>query len=139
MIGTMDAISWTNQLVFQNSLVSLIRIAQEAGAKVILSTTSIYGERKPGSNAYDQALSQFSEIIRNIAFSSNSGLSELYHDFSWYEYRYNIYPETGLYDSILTLDGYQLCRIGYSCSPNSHGNTLVANSVAKGMIQILSN
>ena len=102
---------------FDNGLRTLIGRIQKAGAKVILCTPSVIGEKYDGTNPLDAQLDKYADITRRIARDMDCGLCDLRRIFILHLQQYN---PNNLERGILTRDGVHLTR---------RGNTLVADSL----------
>ena len=97
----------------------MIEKIQENGAKVILCTPAVIGERTDHSNEQDGDLNQYSSVIRSLAKKHNTGLVDLRKLFLDYNLANNPQnKESG----ILTTDRVHL---------NAAGNKLVADAMAR--------
>jgi lysophospholipase L1-like esterase len=104
---------------FRNGLIELTKKILEAGAKVVLCTPSIIGEKRGGENPMDAMLDEYSEITRSVAEKQEVALCDLRKVFLQYESTYNSENvELGL----LTYDGVHL---------SDEGNRLVADEFIK--------
>ena len=98
---------------------AMIEKIQENGAKVILCTPAVIGERTDHSNEQDGDLNQYSNVIRSLAKKHNTGLIDLRKLFLDYNLANNPQnKESG----ILTTDRVHL---------NAAGNKLVADAMAR--------
>ena len=96
---------------------ALIKKIQDNGAKVILVTPAVIGEKKDGANEMDADLDKYSGAIREIAAKNNLPLCDLRKIFK----DYNIAKNTENKDKgILTTDGVHL---------NAQGNQAVATNL----------
>ncbi|MDH3252795.1 MAG: GDSL-type esterase/lipase family protein [Ignavibacteria bacterium] len=102
---------------FETGLRNIVRQIADTGARVILCTPSVVGEKYDGTNPLDPELDRYAAITRGIAKSMGCGLCDLRAIFLLHLGQFN--PDnrdTG----ILTRDGVHL---------NGRGNTLVAESL----------
>jgi lysophospholipase L1-like esterase len=99
---------------FYNALITKI---EAAGAKVIVCTPTVIGERKNNENAQDKDLNAYADIAKKVAASRNCMLVDLHKIFNDYINQNN--PQN-LEKGILTTDGVHL---------NDQGNQLVANAM----------
>jgi lysophospholipase L1-like esterase len=67
----------TPQDAFESGLYDVIGRIQKAGARVILCTPSVIGEKTDGSNPLDKMLETYAEISRNVAKKSAVTLIDL--------------------------------------------------------------
>lgn len=99
---------------FEAGLRSLIKRCNDAGARVILSTPSVIGEKNDGSNDLDKMLEEYSAISRKVAMETESTLLDLRAAFISNLKEYNVANQT---QGVLTTDGVHL---------NDAGNRFVA-------------
>jgi lysophospholipase L1-like esterase len=104
---------------YETGLREIITKIKASGAKVILCTPSVIGEKVKGSNPQDVMLDQYSLISRKVAYESNIKLCDLRSVFVSYLSKHN--PENSE-KGILTHDGVHL---------NDEGNRLVAKQIMK--------
>jgi lysophospholipase L1-like esterase len=85
-IGINDVWHWTigipgakgsTKEEFEAGLRNVIAKIRGAGAKVILCTPSVIGEKKAGANPEDAMLEEYSAISRRVAAETGSGLCDL--------------------------------------------------------------
>lgn len=108
---------------FEKFYMALIKKIQATGAKVVLATPAVIGERTDFSNELDGDLNRYSEIIRKIAKDNNCELADLRKVFLDYNLKNNPQnKESG----ILTTDRVHL---------NEAGNKLVAETLYKILIR----
>ncbi|MBN2416289.1 SGNH/GDSL hydrolase family protein [bacterium] len=123
-IGINDVWHWewgsgTGEDAYRSGLGELVRRIQAAGARVVLATPSVIGEKTDGSNRFDSMLDQYAAITRDIAGSTGARLLDLRQLFHAYLEEHNpADSETG----ILTRDGVHL---------NDNGNRFVAEQVMR--------
>jgi lysophospholipase L1-like esterase len=111
----------TTPEAFEAGLKEVIGKLQAAGARVILCTPSVIGEKKAGANPLDAKLDQFSDISRGVAKEMNLQLCDLRKAFVDYLAENNPNDkETG----ILTRDKVHL---------KPDGNKLVAETMLKSL------
>jgi len=113
-IGVNDVWHWqhnrgTTLDDFEAGLRNMIARIQVQGARVILCTPSVIGEKLEGGNAYDNMLDQYSHISRNIAHETDSQLLDLRRAFMLYLRSYNAHNEA---KGLLTTDGVHLNKNG---------------------------
>ncbi|KAF0201786.1 MAG: G-D-S-L family lipolytic [Bacteroidetes bacterium] len=101
---------------FEGFYRALIRKIQATGAKVVLCTPAVIGERTDFTNQLDGDLNKYSVTIRNLAAEFNCSLIDLRRAFLDYNLKNN--PEN-LEKGILTTDGVHL---------NEKGNRMVADA-----------
>jgi len=108
---------------YQNGLEDIIARIQGIGARVILCTPSVIGEKFDGTNPQDKMLDDYSEISRNVAKKTGSVVCDLRKDFVGYLRTHN--PENKEKE-VLTVDGVHL---------NDQGNRFVASEILKTLTQ----
>ncbi|MCA9036060.1 MAG: Dabb family protein [Planctomycetaceae bacterium] len=99
---------------YESGLKSLIKRCNDAGARVILATPSVIGEKADGSNDLDSMLEDYSAVSRKVAAETSTTLLDLRAAFVNHLKAYNIARES---KGILTTDGVHL---------NNEGNRFVA-------------
>lgn len=107
----------TSKEEFQQGLVRLIDKMQAAGARVVLCTASVIGEKTDGSNALDGMLDEYCEISRQVATEKQVQLLDLRKAFIDHLKQANADQKE---QGILTSDGVHL---------NGEGNQFVANQM----------
>jgi lysophospholipase L1-like esterase len=110
-------LSGTTKEKFEEGLKKLIDRIQSAGAKVILCTPSVIGEKNDGSNKYDAMLDAYSAVSRQVAQETGSALCDLRKAFTEY---LRINNPANAEKDILTTDGVHL---------NDAGNRFVAEKM----------
>lgn len=106
---------------FEAGLKDLLKRITEAGARVILCTPSVIGEKNGGANPQDAMLDEYSEISRKVATETKTPLVDLHKAFQDYLKANN--PDNKD-KGILTGDGVHL---------NEKGNKLVADELMKAL------
>jgi lysophospholipase L1-like esterase len=106
---------------FEGFYNALIKKIQAQGAKVILATPAVIGERNDFSNELDGDLNLYSNMIRNIAKKHNLPLVDLRTAFLDYNKSYN---KENKESGILTSDRVHL---------NDRGNQFVAEEMWKAI------
>jgi lysophospholipase L1-like esterase len=102
---------------FESGLGDLITRIQATGARVVLCTPSVIGEKKPGTNKLDEKLDEYAAIGRRVAKNTDTPLVDLRKVFQDHLAKNNPNDrERG----ILTLDRAHL---------NDAGNKLVADAI----------
>lgn len=119
-IGINDVWHWnrnagTPKDKFESGLRELIERSRAAGARVVLCTPSVIGERNDGANEYDAMLDEYAAISRKVAAESSIPLVDLRKAFQEHLKRHN--PDNAE-KGILTTDGVHL---------NPAGNRFVAD------------
>lgn len=121
-IGINDVWHWnrnvgTKKEDFETGLVDLIKRSQDAGARVVLCTPSVIGEKTDGSNQFDKMLDEYSAVSRKVAEQTKAGLLDLRQKFLT---RLKEINKANQEKNILTTDGVHL---------NDAGNRFVADCV----------
>ena len=111
----------TTKEAFEAGLKDIIAKINAAGARVILCTASVIGEKKDGSNERDAMLDEYCEISRKVAADTKSQLVDLRKAFLDHLKANN--PDN-LPKGILTGDGVHL---------NPQGNKLVAGEMCAAL------
>lgn len=117
--GESDPAKGTSKENFEAGLKEVIGKCTTAGARVLLCTPSVIGEKADGSNKSDANLDGYSEISRKIAKELKIPLCDLRKEFMNYEKEHN--PENKD-KGILTSDRVHL---------NDAGNKFVADAMLK--------
>ena len=104
----------TDQNKFVKFYQALIKKISASGAKIILCTPAVIGEKKNGANELDQELDKYAGEIRKLAEEHNLPLVDLRSLFMAYDQANN--PQD-VAKGVLTTDGVHL---------NDKGNQLVA-------------
>ena len=132
-LGINDVWHWTHPAVvargkkgttpedFENGLKEMILKINKAGARVILCTQTVIGEKSDGSNSDDKMLDQYSDISRKVAKETKSQLLDLRKSFLNQLKRRN--PENAT-KGIFTSDGVHL---------NEKGNRLLSSLVLRAL------
>lgn len=115
---------------YETGLISLIDRIHEKGARVLLCTPSVIGEKVPGENSLDAMLEEYCGISRKVAYTKGVQLFDLHQAFL-NQLKHNNPDDAE--KGILTTDGVHL---------NDRGNRFVANQMlvalgAKPMTQKL--
>jgi len=123
-IGINDVWHWvtpnlkgTTKEDFESGLKDIIASIQKAGARVILCTPSVIGEKNDGTNPQDAMLGEYSDISRRVAKETGSTLCDLHKAFEDYLKSHNPSNEE---KGILTVDRVHL---------NDEGNRFVAEQI----------
>ncbi|MFN0055756.1 MAG: Dabb family protein [Planctomycetales bacterium] len=111
----------TSKADFEGGLRRIIKQIQEGGARVVLCTTSVIGERLDSANPLDPMLDDYCEISRKVAGDTKSQLLDLRRQFLLHLKQHN--PQNAEKD-ILTTDGVHL---------NAAGNRFVAQRVLQAL------
>ncbi|HKG08415.1 MAG TPA: SGNH/GDSL hydrolase family protein [Pedobacter sp.] len=96
---------------------ALIKKIQDNGAKVVLCTPAVIGEKKNNANEMDSELDKYSDAIREISTKSSLPLCDLRAIFKAYDAENNIEDKE---KGILTSDGVHL---------NDKGNQTLADKL----------
>ena len=120
-IGINDVWHWTHPMVvkrggvgttredFENGLLDIIKKINGIGARVILCTTTVIGEKTDGTNLQDSMLDEYAEISRKVANKTGSQLLDLRTAFIDYLKEQN---KKNANQGILTVDGVHLNKTG---------------------------
>jgi isoamyl acetate esterase len=119
--GENDPARGTSKEKFEEGLKDVIGKIQAAGARVILCTPSVIGEKHDGSNKLDARLDEYSEISRKVARDTKSPLCDLRKAFLDHLKKEN--PDNKA-QGILTGDRVHL---------NGAGNRFVADVILKSL------
>jgi isoamyl acetate esterase len=111
----------TSKEKYEAGLKDLIARINAAGARVILCTPTVIGEKAPGTNKLDAMLDEYSEISRKVATDTKTQLCDLHKAFQDYLKTNN--PDNKD-RGVLTGDGVHL-------SPA--GNKMVAQTMLKAL------
>lgn len=117
--GESDPAKGTLPERFNSGLSGIVDKIQASGARVILATPSLIGEKKNGANKMDAKLDQYAAITRKLAMEKKTGLCDLRQAFLDYEAKNN--PDNKD-EGILTSDRVHL---------NDAGNKFVAEQMLK--------
>lgn len=104
---------------YEAGLKEVIGKIQDSGAKVILCTPSVIGEKPDGANKGDTKLDQYAEISRKVAKEMKVPVCDLRKAFVAYEKEHN---KDNKEKGVLTVDGVHL---------NDAGNKFVAGQMMK--------
>jgi lysophospholipase L1-like esterase len=113
----------TSKDVYEAGLEKIIGKIQQMGARVILCTPSVIGEKKDGANQLDAQLDEYSGISRRVAQKTKTDLCDLRNAFVNYLKTHN--PDNAE-QGILTADRAHL---------NDEGNRLVASEILRALGQ----
>jgi isoamyl acetate esterase len=125
-IGINDVWHWNNNRGtkkedFEKGLHDIIKRCNDAGARVVLCTPSMIGEKADGSNKFDKMLDEYSAISRKVAKETKSQLLDLRKNFVDHLKKHNTEQKTR---GVLTGDGVHL---------NEKGNRFVADNVLEAL------
>ena len=113
-LGARTGTDYDKYLKFYQAIINKI---QATGAKVLLCTPSVIGEKKDGTNEADADLNKYAEGIRTLAAKNNVPLCDLRKAFTAYEATNNTEDKE---KGVLTTDRVHL---------NDAGNKLVAEQM----------
>jgi len=118
-IGINDVWHWrgnrgTKKEDFESGLRDMIKRVNAAGARVILCTPTVIGEKTDGTNRFDKMLDEYSDISRKVAKATKSQLLDLRKEFIAYLQKNN---SENAAKGILTSDTVHL---------NARGNKFLA-------------
>lgn len=94
---------------YEAGLRNLIKRCTDAGARVVLATPSVIGEKHDGSNELDAMLTEYSSISRKVATETETTLLDLRDAFLGYLKDYNVANQD---QGILTADTVHLNEVG---------------------------
>jgi lysophospholipase L1-like esterase len=94
---------------YESGLKDLISRCNSTGARVILATPSVIGEKADGSNDMDKMLNEYAAVSRKVAAETSTTLLDLRSAFVNYLKSYNMADEA---QGILTSDGVHLSEEG---------------------------
>ncbi len=106
---------------YEAGLRDVITRIKKAGARVVLCTPSVIGEKHHGENKLDGQLDEYSDVSRKVASDLGAALCDLHKAFIAYLSTHN--PENKE-NGILTVDGVHL---------NDEGNRFVAGEILKSI------
>ena len=117
--GENDPTKGTPKDKFEAGLKDIIGKIKDAGARVVLCTPSVIGEKKAGGNKLDAQLDEYAEIGRKVAKETGSQLCDLRKAFADHIAKHNADDKE---KGILTGDRVHL---------NEAGNKFVAEAILK--------
>lgn len=94
---------------YESGLLELLKRCQDAGARVVLATPSVIGEKHDGSNELDSMLEDYSEVSRKVAGKGGAILLDLRKAFVEHLRHYNVANQD---EGILTGDTVHLSPAG---------------------------
>ncbi|HXD86445.1 MAG TPA: SGNH/GDSL hydrolase family protein [Urbifossiella sp.] len=115
--GESDPARGTSPEKYEAGLKDIIGKIQGAGARVVLCTPTVIGEKKAGANKLDKKLDEYADISRKVAKETKSTLCDLRKAFEDYLAKHN---DGDKERGILTTDRVHL---------NDAGNKLVAETI----------
>jgi lysophospholipase L1-like esterase len=115
--GESDPSKGTSKEKYEAGLLEIIGKIKDSGARVVLCTPTVIGEKKSGGNKLDPQLDEYAEISRKVAKETKSQLCDLRKAFVDYNAKNN---KDDKEKGILTSDRVHL---------NDAGNKLVAETI----------
>lgn len=115
--GERDAARGTSKDKFEAGLIEIIKQIKAGGARVVLCTPTVIGEKKGGTNALDTKLDEYAEVSRKVAHDTRSQLCDLRKAFVDHLLKNNAGDKE---QGVLTGDRVHL---------NDAGNKLVADTI----------
>ena len=115
--GERDPAKGTPKDRYEAGLKEIIGKIQAAGARVVLCTPTVIGEKKPGTNSLDAKLDEYAEISRAVVKETKSQLCDLRKAFQDYLAKHNTADKD---KGVFTTDRVHL---------NDAGNKLVAETI----------
>lgn len=94
---------------FESGLKRLVTAIQKSGARVVICTPSVIGEKTDGTNSLDKMLDEYCVISREVAAETKSPLLDLREAFRMYLRQHN--PQNAE-KNVLTTDGVHLNDVG---------------------------
>ena len=94
---------------FEAGLKNMITQIQKGGARVVLCTPSVIGEKHDGSNKLDKMLDEYSEVSRKVAQENKAQLFDLRKSFLTQLKKVN---DKNVDKKVLTTDGVHLNKTG---------------------------
>jgi lysophospholipase L1-like esterase len=113
----------TDPAVYAAGLRDVVGRIQATGARVVLCTPAVVGERPDGGNSFDARMDLFAAISRQVAHDTGATLVDLRQAFLNYEQAHN---PNNLSSGVLTVDGVHL---------NAAGNQLMAEQLLAALRQ----
>ena len=115
--GESDPAKGTSKEKFEAGLKEIIGKIKDTGARVVLCTPTVIGEKKAGANKLDAKLDEYADISRKVAKDTGSQLCDLRKAFADHLAKHN---EKDADKGVLTTDRVHL---------NEAGNKLVAETI----------
>jgi isoamyl acetate esterase len=106
---------------FDSGLRAIVDTLQTSGARVLLCTPSMIGEKHDGTNPQDAMLDEYADISRSVAQDLGAETCDLRADFVEYLGEHNT---TNAEQGVLTTDGVHL---------NDAGNQFVADRILRAL------
>ncbi len=107
---------------FASGLKTLVEKIRDAGAKTVLCTPTVIGEKKAGTNPLDELLDDYADVTRAVAAETKSPLIDLRHSCVAHLAAHN---NADVEKGILTTDGVHL---------TAEGNTFLAARMTEGLL-----
>lgn len=107
--------------IFESDLRDIVTKIRATGARVIICTPTVIGEKEHCTNPQDTTLDEYAALSVKVAYETNSTLIDLHSVFLKYLRKHN---PNNLGKGILTVDGVHL---------NAKGNQLVASEILKAL------
>ncbi len=108
---------------YESGLRDVISKIQRSGARIVLCTPSVIGEKRHGGNKFDAMLDEYSDISRRVAKELGARICDLRETFFHYLATHN--PENKA-EGVLTVDAVHL---------NDAGNRLVADTIVEAIAE----
>jgi lysophospholipase L1-like esterase len=108
---------------YDSGLRHVISKIQRSGARIVLCTPSVIGEKRHGENKFDAMLDEYSDISRRVAKELGARVCDLRETFIHYLAAHNLENKE---EGVLTVDSVHL---------NDAGNRLVANTILKALAE----
>jgi lysophospholipase L1-like esterase len=115
--GESNPANGTSKEKFEAGLKEIIGKIKDAGARVVLCTPTVIGEKKTGTNKLDAKLDEYADISRKVAKDTGSQLCDLRKAYADYLAAHNADDKD---KGVLTTDRVHL---------NDAGNKLVADTI----------
>ena len=106
---------------FEAGLKSLVERLDKAGAKTVLCTASVIGEKTDGTNSLDKMLDEYCDVSRKVAREKKLPMIDLRKAFLKQLHKSNF---ANVENNVLTTDGVHL---------NANGNAFVAEQMLQGL------
>jgi lysophospholipase L1-like esterase len=108
---------------FREGLRSVVDRIQAGGARAVICTPSVIGERAAGTNDLDGKLDEYAQLSRTVARETDSQLIDLRKEF--FDYLATANPDNKA-EGVLTTDGVHL---------NANGNAFVARVIQSALCE----
>ncbi len=115
---------------FQAGLGKMVAMCKGGGARVVLATLAVIGEKPDGTNPFDQKLDQYAQLTCDVAHQTGATLVDLRKECIDYLKQHNVKDTKGQYQAnkILTYDGVHMLP---------SGNDLLADHISRGIVAAL--